>query len=343
MLFAAGAVPGLSLAVPLDDALPTLLIVVQALVFAAQFTLMFVLQKRGGPVYLSLLGSVGAVVAVPIAVLLARETPPRGLALGANADRTRRRAPDLGRRSARRVDRRGRSGLIGPAVRPVVRLAPDRASRFLATSHRSRRGRFAANTARDRQLELVGAHPVRRNPRVGTGSRLACETSKRAAMANGDAGGGSGSSFATGTGCSSGRGAVRTARRPGACPAGHLEPGESVEACARARDRGGDGPAGGGRDAGRLLRIRLRGRGPSLRHAVRRGARRDGRSRASRAGQVCRVALGSLARAARAPVRATGRLPGRGRSGARPCGRPDGPSRRDRVARGRAVAYRDAG
>ena len=83
MLLAAGAVPGLSLRVPLDDALPLALVAVQTALFAAQFTMLFVLQKRGGPVYLSLLGSVGAVVAVPVAVLVLGEAPPRGLALGA--------------------------------------------------------------------------------------------------------------------------------------------------------------------------------------------------------------------------------------------------------------------
>ena len=63
--------------------LPYTLILVQTLVFALQFLLLFVLQRRGGPVYLSLLGSVGAVVAIPVAVLLLDERPPAGLALGA--------------------------------------------------------------------------------------------------------------------------------------------------------------------------------------------------------------------------------------------------------------------
>ena len=83
MLLAAGALPGLSLAVPTDRALPAALVAVQTVLFAAQFTMLFVLQARGGPVYLSLLGSVGAVVAVPVATLALGEAPPRGLAVGA--------------------------------------------------------------------------------------------------------------------------------------------------------------------------------------------------------------------------------------------------------------------
>ena len=73
---------GFSLAVPLDRAAPTLLILAQVATFSLQFLLFFVLQKRGGPVYLSLLGSVGAVVGVPIAVLLLGEAVPQGLAVG---------------------------------------------------------------------------------------------------------------------------------------------------------------------------------------------------------------------------------------------------------------------
>lgn len=82
----AGVIPGnlggLSLTVPLDRAAPILLILAQVVTFSLQFLLFFVLQKRGGPVYLSLLGSVGAVVGVPIAILLLGEAAPQGLALG---------------------------------------------------------------------------------------------------------------------------------------------------------------------------------------------------------------------------------------------------------------------
>ena len=82
----AGIIPsnsgGFSLSVPFDRAAPALLILAQIVTFSLQFLLFFVLQKRGGPVYLSLLGSVGAVVGVPIAVLLLGEAVPQGLAVG---------------------------------------------------------------------------------------------------------------------------------------------------------------------------------------------------------------------------------------------------------------------
>lgn len=73
---------GFSLTVPTSRAAPLLLIVAQTVTFSLQFLLFFVLQQRGGPVYLSLLGSVGAIVGVPIAVLLLGEAVPQGLALG---------------------------------------------------------------------------------------------------------------------------------------------------------------------------------------------------------------------------------------------------------------------
>ncbi len=83
MLLLAGTLPGASLAVPMDSLTPLLLILAQAAAFSLQYLLFFVLQKHGGPVYLSLLGSVAAVVGVPIAVLLLGETPPQGLLFGA--------------------------------------------------------------------------------------------------------------------------------------------------------------------------------------------------------------------------------------------------------------------
>lgn len=83
MLLAAGLLPGLSLAVPMDQSLPLVLIAVQSVVFAGMFLLLFLLQKTGGPVLLSLLGSVGALVGVPVAVFLQGEAPPEGLFLGA--------------------------------------------------------------------------------------------------------------------------------------------------------------------------------------------------------------------------------------------------------------------
>jgi drug/metabolite transporter (DMT)-like permease len=82
MLPLAALLPGFSLAVPVDHPLPVLLIILQAVVFAGQFLLLFILQKTGGPVLLSLLGSVGAIVGVPVAVFLQGEAPPDGLFLG---------------------------------------------------------------------------------------------------------------------------------------------------------------------------------------------------------------------------------------------------------------------
>lgn len=82
MLGLVGLLPGFTLAVPLPTALPIGLIVLQASIFAGQFLLLFVLQKTGGPVLLSLLGAVGAVVGVPVAVFLQGEAIPEGLVLG---------------------------------------------------------------------------------------------------------------------------------------------------------------------------------------------------------------------------------------------------------------------
>jgi drug/metabolite transporter (DMT)-like permease len=61
---------------------PVLLILAQTAVFSVMYLLYFVLQKHGGPVYLSFLGSVAAVVGVPIAVLILGEAPPQGLFVG---------------------------------------------------------------------------------------------------------------------------------------------------------------------------------------------------------------------------------------------------------------------
>lgn len=76
--------PHYSLTVPMSAILPLGLIAVQAFVFAGQFLLLFLLQKTGGPVLLSLLGAVGAVVGVPVAIFLQGERPPEGLFLGAS-------------------------------------------------------------------------------------------------------------------------------------------------------------------------------------------------------------------------------------------------------------------
>lgn len=77
-LVVAAALPGLSLVLPVDGR--TLgLVALQSALFAGQFLLLFALQRAGGPVLLSLLGSVGAVVGVPVAVLALGEEVPAGL------------------------------------------------------------------------------------------------------------------------------------------------------------------------------------------------------------------------------------------------------------------------
>lgn len=83
MLLLAGLLPGHSLAIPLDSGTALLVIAAQTVVFAGQFLVLFLLQKTGGPVLLSLLGSVGAVVGVPVAIFLQNETAPQGLLPGA--------------------------------------------------------------------------------------------------------------------------------------------------------------------------------------------------------------------------------------------------------------------
>ncbi|MBP5978945.1 MAG: DMT family transporter [Halomonas sp.] len=83
LLFSVSLLPGFSLELPTDRSLPLLLIAIQSVVFAGQFLLLFLLQKTGGPVLLSLLGSVGAVVGVPVAIWLQGEAAPEGLLPGA--------------------------------------------------------------------------------------------------------------------------------------------------------------------------------------------------------------------------------------------------------------------
>lgn len=65
--------PGFTLGVPDEDSTAVRMIALQSLVFAGQFLLLFVLQKAGGPVFLSLMGGVGAIFGVPIATILLAE------------------------------------------------------------------------------------------------------------------------------------------------------------------------------------------------------------------------------------------------------------------------------
>jgi drug/metabolite transporter (DMT)-like permease len=80
MLLGAGLLPGTSLRVDLADARQVGLVLLQALVVGGMYLLYFRLQGRGGPVLVSLLGSVAALVGVPAAVLLLGEATPPALA-----------------------------------------------------------------------------------------------------------------------------------------------------------------------------------------------------------------------------------------------------------------------
>lgn len=82
LLIGVSFLPSFDLLVPFVTTTPLLLICGQAIVFAVQFSLLFMLQKAGGPVLLSLLGAVGAIVAVPFAVFFLSEDPPAGLLAG---------------------------------------------------------------------------------------------------------------------------------------------------------------------------------------------------------------------------------------------------------------------
>jgi drug/metabolite transporter (DMT)-like permease len=82
LLVAASVLTDTPLGVSTDNPVAVFLILTQTMAFSVQYVLFFVLQKSGGPVYLSLLGSVAAVTGVPVAVLLLGEMPPDGLAAG---------------------------------------------------------------------------------------------------------------------------------------------------------------------------------------------------------------------------------------------------------------------
>lgn len=83
MLGLFAALTGASIDVPMLRGPALALIVSQALIFAGQFQLMFLLQRLGGPVFLSLMGAVSAVFGVPIALIVLAEPAPAGLAGGA--------------------------------------------------------------------------------------------------------------------------------------------------------------------------------------------------------------------------------------------------------------------
>lgn len=83
LLLGVAVLPGFSLRIPTLGWNTALLIALQATAFAGQFLLLFLLQKSSGPVLLSLLGSVGALFGVPVAIFVQGESAPDGLLLGA--------------------------------------------------------------------------------------------------------------------------------------------------------------------------------------------------------------------------------------------------------------------
>ena len=78
-MFTIGVTPFATLSVPIDNVQALTIIGLQAAVFALQYRLFFQLQRVGGPVYLSLLGSVAAIVGSAIAVGLLGESLPDGV------------------------------------------------------------------------------------------------------------------------------------------------------------------------------------------------------------------------------------------------------------------------
>lgn len=78
LIFLAAIHPELSIGSPLGDIDSPKLIAVQSAVFAVLYTLLFVLQKVAGPVYLSFLGSVGAIIGVLAAIWFLGESLPQG-------------------------------------------------------------------------------------------------------------------------------------------------------------------------------------------------------------------------------------------------------------------------
>ena len=72
LVIVAIAMPGWSLSMPINtDNLS--LIALQSVVFSGQFLLLFILQKTGGPVFLSITGAVSATFGIPLAMVLLDE------------------------------------------------------------------------------------------------------------------------------------------------------------------------------------------------------------------------------------------------------------------------------
>ncbi len=82
LVAAASFLPGNSIQIVDPSGQQIGLVALQSVAFALQFTFVFVLQKHGGPVFLSLFGSVAAVLGIPMAVQFLGETVPPGLLVG---------------------------------------------------------------------------------------------------------------------------------------------------------------------------------------------------------------------------------------------------------------------
>lgn len=83
LLILFGILTGENLGISESEDYALALILIQALVFAVMFKLIFVLQKAGGPVFLSLMGGVSAIFAVPLAILLLGEPLIPGFGISA--------------------------------------------------------------------------------------------------------------------------------------------------------------------------------------------------------------------------------------------------------------------
>lgn len=74
---------GNSFSFPVENSTAVMLVVAQTLAFSAMYVLYFILQRVAGPVYMSQVGSVGAISGAAIAILALGETPPKALPLAA--------------------------------------------------------------------------------------------------------------------------------------------------------------------------------------------------------------------------------------------------------------------
>ncbi len=81
ILLVTGLVTGQEL-VPPSTRTAQFLLLAQSLTFTFQFLVFFLLQRTGGPVLLSLLGAVAAIVTVPLSVAVLGEDFPTGLLVG---------------------------------------------------------------------------------------------------------------------------------------------------------------------------------------------------------------------------------------------------------------------